>query len=428
MTVTVVIGLQWGDEGKGKVTDYYADRVDYVVRYQGGDNAGHTVVIGKDVFKLHFIPSGVLRKNATVVMGNGMVVDPKGLLDEMNELTSRGADVDNLLISERAHVILPFHKVLDGAEENWKRPGKKIGTTRKGIGPTYSDKASRSGIRFMDLVGDEKRLREKLGIRIDLKKMILQGIYGDSTKLDKGRIIENYVAYGKKLKKHVCDTSLVINRAIDEGKDVLFEGAQGTHLDIDFGTYPYVTSSNTIAGGACAGAGVGPTRIDNVIGVTKAYTTRVGEGPFPTETEGRLGGHLRERGKEFGTTTGRPRRCGWFDTVVVRYSCRLNSPSALALTKLDVLDGLEELRICTAYRYKGKTIKEFPADLEMLQECEPVYETLEGWEGPINRARAFTDLPANAQKYVRRVESFLGVPVMLIGVGPERDEMVLLSR
>lgn len=380
MSTVVLIGAQWGDEGKGKVTDYLSERADMVVRYQGGNNAGHTVVVGDDEFKLHLIPSGILYKDKLCLIGNGVVIDPSVLMEEIKGLQERGINTDNLRISTRAHVILPYHRELDKAEEDSK--GKnKIGTTCRGIGPTYMDKSARVGVRIIDLM-EEDRLAEILEMNIKTKNKILTKVY-DHESFNFNEVFKIAKQYADNLRKYVTDTSLLINDVIDEGKNVLFEGAQGTLLDLDHGTYPYVTSSNPVAAGACLGAGVGPTKINKILGVVKAYTTRVGEGPFLTELMDNLGEMIRQNGREFGTTTGRPRRCGWYDAVITRYAVRINGLTFLAVTKLDVLTGLEKLKICTGYKFEDKILKDFPCSLKTLTKCEPVYEEMPGWQEDI---------------------------------------------
>lgn len=411
MPATVIVGTQWGDEGKGKIVDFLAENADIVARYQGGDNAGHTVVVDGREYRFHLIPSGAIR-GKKVVLGNGMVINPAVLLEEIRRLKENGIEPD-LVISKKAHVIFPFHRRLDALKEK----KEKIGTTKKGIGPAYTDKVARIGVRFGDML-DEQALRAKLEVLVDEKNKELE--YHGEPSIDFQKTLEEYVFYGKLLGRYVGDCSLEINKALDEGKNVLIEGAQGTHLDIDHGTYPFVTSSNTVAGGACTGLGIGPTRINEVVGVAKAYTTRVGAGAFPTELHDKLGEKIREKGGEYGTTTGRPRRCGWFDAVLVKYSCRVNALDWIALTKLDVLTGLKTIKICVAYKdlVTGETTDTFPQTLEELENHEPVYEESPGWsEGDIKEG-----LKGNALKYVRRLEELCGVPIRLVGVGKSRKE------
>ena len=413
-----IVGLQWGDEGKGKITDYFAASVDCVVRYQGGNNAGHTVVIKDKKYKFHLMPSGVLQ-GKKVVIGNGVVVDPEVLLNEIDMLEGSGLEVD-LMVSDRANVIMPYHRMLDGAEENLLG-NKKIGTTKRGIGPCYSDKIARHGIRMRDLLNEEE-LKEKLERVLPIKQKIME-LYG-LEKIDGKKLVEKYLEYGRKLQKYIGDTIYYLNSIIDE-KRVLFEGAQGTLLDIDYGTYPFVTSSNPVTGGICTGAGVPPKKIERVIGVAKAYTTRVGMGPMPTEERGKIGEYLAEKGGEIGTTTGRKRRCGWIDMVALKYACMINGVDEIALTKLDVLDGLEEVKICVAYEYEGKEIAHFPSSLLTLKKCKPVYETMPGWDGAGGKKK-YEELPENAKKYVEYISDHLGVKVSVISTGAKREETIVL--
>jgi len=415
----VVVGTQWGDEGKGKITDYLAETAEVVARYQGGNNAGHTIIFDGNKYKLHLIPSGIFYKDKICVIGNGMVIDPKALVAELDYLHGHGFTTNNLKISDRAHVILPYHIKLDGVEEE-SRGQNKIGTTRKGIGPAYMDKAARIGIRIADLM-DKEEFKEKLARNLIEKNRILEKLYNEEGfKLED--IYEEYLKYAEIIRPYIADTSVVLNDVIDNGNRVLFEGAQGVLLDIDQGTYPYVTSSNPIAGGVTIGSGVGPSKINQVIGVAKAYTTRVGDGPFPTELHDATGDHIREVGFEFGTTTGRPRRIGWFDTVVVRHARRVSGITGLAITKLDTLSGIDKLRICTAYKYKGEILNEFPASLKVLAECEPVYEELEGWSEDITGIRDLNELPATARHYIERITQLTGVPMSIFSVGPDREQ------
>ncbi|AIG28900.1 adenylosuccinate synthase [Brevibacillus sp. 7WMA2] len=419
MSTVVVVGTQWGDEGKGKITDYLAETAEVVARYQGGNNAGHTIIFDGNKYKLHLIPSGIFYKDKICVIGNGMVIDPKALVAELEYLHGHGFTTNNLKISDRAHVILPYHIKLDGVEEE-SRGQNKIGTTRKGIGPAYMDKAARIGIRIADLM-DKEEFKEKLARNLVEKNRVLEKLYNEEGfKLED--IYEEYLKYAEIIRPYVTDTSVVLNDVIDNGNRVLFEGAQGVLLDIDQGTYPYVTSSNPIAGGVTIGSGVGPSKIHQVIGVAKAYTTRVGDGPFPTELHDATGDHIREVGFEFGTTTGRPRRIGWFDTVVVRHARRVSGITGLAITKLDTLSGIDKLRICTAYKYKGEILNEFPASLKVLAECEPVYEELEGWSEDITGIRDLNDLPATARHYIERITQLTGVPMSIFSVGPDREQ------
>jgi adenylosuccinate synthase len=425
MSVTVIVGAQWGDEGKGKITDYLAERSEVVVRYQGGNNAGHTVEKDGVQYKLHLIPSGILYPDKICVIGNGVVVDPSALLKEIEDLKAKGVEVkeDNLKISDRAHVVFPYHIKEDELEEKGKGD-EDLGTTKKGIGPCYRDKTERIGIRMCDLMNAEV-FREKLKKNLERKNKIFKDIYGEEG-FDFEQIFETYREYAERLRPYVTDTSVLLYNLAKEGKKILFEGAQGTLLDLDFGTYPYVTASHPVAGGATIGAGIGPTMIDNVIGVVKAYTTRVGKGPFPTELKDEIGDFLREKGYEYGTTTGRPRRCGWIDIVMLRYAVRVSGITSLALTKLDTLAGLEKIKICTGYKINGKIIEDFPASLEELKMCEPIYEEMEGWSENIQDVRSFEDLPLNAKKYVKRLEELVGVEFSIISVGPEREETIVL--
>ncbi len=428
MPSVVILGAQWGDEGKGKVVDYYAKDADVVVRYQGGCNAGHTVVVNDKKYKFHLIPSGAVQEKR-VIIGNGLVVDLEVLHEEIEALKKEGKKLD-LLISERAHVTLPFHKILDGLEESL-RGKSKVGTTKRGIGPTYTDKIARRGIRMIDLL-NEKILREKLDSLIEMKNKMLRYVFKSDVKIWKEEIIDYCLRFGKNLKKYIGDASLEISRAMKEGKNIIFEGAQGTFLDVDHGTYPFVTSSNPSIGGVFTGTGVGPKGIKTIIGVSKAYTTRVGGGPFPTELRDKIGERIREKGGEFGTTTGRPRRCGWLDAVMLKYAVRINSLEGLAITKLDVLGGLEKVKICVAYEYKGERIEEFPADLDVLRKCKPVYEEFDGWED-LKREEwlkiaeeEYYALPKELRDYLKRIEELTGVPIFLISVGPEREATICL--
>jgi len=431
MPTTVIVGTQWGDEGKGKITDYYAEDADLVVRFQGGANAGHTVQIGGETFKFHLLPSGILRPEKKCVIANGVVVDPEQLLKEIEELKEKGYEVDNLFISERANVIMPYHKIMDGLEESIKG-SMKAGTTKRGIGPCYADKVARFGIRMVDLI-NPAALAEKLDMIVPIKQKLIYAFGGDEF-LSKNEIYKQYANYGERLKRYIIDSSKMINDAIDRGENVLFEGAQGTHLGIDHGIYPYGTSSNTVAGSACTGAGVGPGKIDKVIGVVKAYTSRVGTGPFPTELDGKLAEFIRERGGEFGTTTGRPRRVGWLDLVMVRYSVRVNGLSSLAVTKLDVLGGIRKVKVCTAYKVDGETIEEFPTDMKLLERCVPVYDELDGWKGRkpddwTKTARLGYDaLPDQMKSYLDYMSDHLDTPIDLISIGPGREDTIDLRK
>jgi adenylosuccinate synthase len=421
MTVNLVIGTQWGDEGKGKVVDYFSKDADYVVRFQGGNNAGHTIKVGEEVYKLHLIPSGVIQGKIGII-GNGCVIDPEVLINEIDELTKRGIK-PKLLMSDRVNIIMPYHKILDGAEEQFLGE-KKIGTTRRGIGPCYSDKIARNGIRAIDLKNKET-LSKKLDTIIAIKQRILDA-YEIDKKLDKKEILETYVNFGKRLEGFITSTHIELNKAIKSGKNILLEGAQGTMLDVDYGTYPYTTSSHTIAGGSTIGAGIGPHCIDDIIGIVKAYTTRVGEGPLPTELFDETGRHLQQRGHEFGTTTNRPRRCGWLDLVVIKHSCMISGITKLAITKLDVLDGLKTIKICTSYNLNGKKIDFFPADIEEVKKCKPAYKEFKGWDKIDTKSNKLTDLPKEAQEYIKFIEKETGVPIAVVSIGPGRTETIEL--
>jgi adenylosuccinate synthase len=418
---TILVGTQWGDEGKGKATDLLADRMDFVVRYQGGSNAGHTVRVGDDTFKLHLIPSGILFPHVTPVIADGVVVDPRVLLEEMDGLAERGVDCAKLLISANAHLVMPYHQEIDRVTERYLGR-QQLGTTRRGIGPAYADKAARIGLRVQDLT-DEKIFRQKLEAALKEKNAILSRVY-NRLPLDFERIVGDYMAYGQRMQPHVADTSRLLYQGLREGKRVLLEGAQGTLLDLDHGTYPFVTSSNPVAGGALVGSGLGPKEVDRVIGVTKAYVTRVGSGPFPTEDEGEVGEGMRQRGQEFGTTTGRPRRCGWLDTVLLRYAARINGLTEIFLTKLDVLSGLERVKVCVAYRHGAERYEDFPPHQSIFHKAEPVYEELDGWEENLGEVRSVDGLPGAARKYVSMIEDLGGVAVRTISVGPSREQTV----
>jgi adenylosuccinate synthase len=423
MPAIVIVGAQWGDEGKGKATDILGDRVDYVVRYQGGNNAGHTVVIGDESYALHLLPSGALSDHATSVIGNGVVINPEVLLEEIDGLTARGVWRDRLLISADAHLIMPHHIALDKVTERYLGDAR-IGTTGRGIGPAYSDKASRVGIRMQDLF-DPGILRQKLDLALREKNQVLTKLY-NRRGIDAEAVTEQYLRYGERLGRYVADTGLVLNKALDDKLVVLLEGAQATLLDVDHGTYPFVTSSSPTAGGACAGSGIGPTRVTKVLGILKAYTTRVGAGPFPTELTDAQGEWLRKTGGEYGTTTGRPRRTGWLDTVIARYATRVNGLTDYFVTKLDVLSGLDRVPVCVAYDVDGKRYDEIPMTQTDFHHATPVYEYLDGWWEDISHASEFADLPKAAQAYVRTVEDMIGAPVCAVGVGPRRDQTVQL--
>lgn len=422
MPSTVLIGAQWGDEGKGKIIDLLTEKVDFVVRMQGGSNAGHTVRVGDDEFVLHLIPSGILHEGKTCIIGNGVVVDPQSLFEEIDTLTSEGVRIeDKLLISETAHIIFPYHKLLDVLREKLKG-SKRIGTTGRGISPTYMDKVGYMGIRAIDLL-DREVFREKLRINLHEKNLLLTRVY-DHEPLDFDEIYSQYTAYGERMKPYIQNTEIILNRALKEDKDILFEGAQGALLDVDFGSYPYVTASSTTAGGACTGSGTGPTWIDLVVGVVKAYTTRVGSGPLPTEFSPEADFVDRKRDREYGATTGRPRRCGWFDAVVVKHSVRVNGIGVAALTKLDVLDNVPKIKICTSYQCDGRIIEEFPNSAHVLGRCRPRYEEVDGWMSDTSGVRRYEDLPENARKYVERLSEFIGAPMEIISVGSERSQTI----
>jgi len=425
MSNVIILGAQWGDEGKGKIIDLLTKDADFVVRYQGGNNAGHTVVVGEEEFILHLIPSGILHAGRTCIIGNGLVVDPQALLEEVDLLESKGIEVGpNLLISDQAHLIFPYHKKMDKLKEQKKGKGK-IGTTGRGIGPCYTDKAARCGIRVADLIDDEV-FKSKLRDNIEEKNEIFQKIY-DFEGFTFDEIYKTYVEYRKRISPLTCNCSKVLNDAMRKRKTIIFEGAQGTLLDIDHGTYPYVTSSNATAGGAVIGTGIGPTKIDKVIGVVKAYTTRVGEGPFPTEFGPEMMEKIRKKGKEFGATTGRPRRCGWFDVVLLRHSARINGITEIAVTKLDVLDECDTVKICTAYKLDGDIIEDFPANIDALNRCEPIYEEHPGWNQDTGAATKMRELPSNARRYLERVSRLIGVKIRIVSVGSKRRQHIFVK-
>ena len=424
MTSVVVVGTQWGDEGKGKITDFLSKKADAIARFAGGDNAGHTIKIGDETYKLHLIPSGIFYQDKLSVIGNGLVVNPKSLVTELNGLQARNIDTSNLRISNRAHVILPYHIHQDKVEEA-ARGDKKIGTTAKGIGPCYQDKVARNGIRIADLL-DKEVFEQKLRENLALKNRLFEKFY-EVEGLQFEDIFEEYYEYGQQLAKYVTDTSKVLNDILDQGGKILFEGAQGVMLDIDQGTYPFVTSSNPVAGGVAIGAGVGPNAVSRVVGVCKAYTSRVGDGPFPSELFDEIGSQIREVGREYGTTTGRPRRVGWFDAVVVRHSRRVSGITDLALNSIDVLSGLDTVKICTAYKYKDEIITEYPANLHIIEQCEPIYEELPGWNEDITGVRSLDELPENARKYVERVVELTGINLMTFSVGPAREQTNIVN-
>ncbi|MFD2867390.1 adenylosuccinate synthetase [Kurthia sp. 3B1D] len=423
MTSVVVVGTQWGDEGKGKITDFLSKQADAIARYSGGDNAGHTIQFEGETYKLHLIPSGIFYSDKTSVMGNGMVINPQSLVKELTGLQDRGIDTSNLRISNRAHVILPYHVYQDKVDEE-SRGDAKIGTTCKGIGPCYTDKVQRMGIRVADLL-DKEVFEQKLRSNLEMKNRLFTKFY-EVEPLNFDDMFEQFYEYGQQIAKYVTDTSKVLNDVIDSEGKVLFEGAQGVLLDVDHGTYPYVTSSNPVAGGVTTGTGIGPSAVTRVIGVSKAYTSRVGDGPFPTELFDEVGHQIREVGREYGTTTGRPRRVGWFDSVVVRHSRRVSGITDLALNSIDVLTGLDTVKICVAYDYNGERITEYPANNHIIEDCKPIYEELPGWEEDITGVRRLEDLPENAQNYVKRVSELTGISIATFSVGPDRDQTNVL--
>ena len=425
MAAVVVMGSQWGDEGKGKIVDYLARQADTVVRYGGGSNAGHTVAGGGEEYKLRLLPSGILYPGTLCVIGNGVVVDPEVMLEEMDAMQKRGVDVSGIRLSNRAHIVFPYHRLIDSLSEEL-RGNSKIGTTKRGIGPCYQDKAKRIGIRVCDLMDKDefaKRLKENLAI----KNMELERLYNQAP-LDYGEMLEAYLAYAERLRPYVCDTIALLNEELAAGKRVLFEGAQATMLDLDYGTYPYVTSSHPVSGGIGVGAGVAPGRLKNVVGVVKAYCTRVGAGPFPTEQLNEVGEKLREAGHEYGTVTGRPRRTGWLDAFVVRYAGLLSGITHMAVTRLDILDGFDEIKMCVGYRYQGAPLNEMPASLKVLAEVEPVYETFKGWKQNISGVRAYNELPAEARAYLERLAEYTGIRQGIVSVGPNRDQTIVLEK
>lgn len=423
MANIIVIGAQWGDEGKGKIVDLFTPFFDIVARYQGGHNAGHTVIVGGRKYVLHLIPSGILHPGKLCVIGNGVVIDPEALKREIGELAEGGISCrDRLFISDRAHIILDYHRLAEQGDEE-RRGAERIGTTNRGIGPAYEDKMARRGLRVCDL-GNPRTVRSRVEESARVKHSLLPEAAGGIRVED---ICARAARLGRELQEYFCDTAEILNRAIDGGKSVLFEGAQGTLLDVDHGTYPFVTASSATAGGASTGTGVGPTRIDGVVGISKAYTTRVGEGPFPTELQGGIGEHIRERGQEFGASTGRPRRCGWFDAVVVRYARLINGLGSLVITKMDVLDDLDEIRICTGYRYKGERLRSFPPEVAVLERCEPEYLSVKGWRAPTAGIRDYGELPPLARDYVRRLSDLVETEISVVSTGPDRAETVIVS-
>ena len=422
MSTLVVLGAQWGDEGKGKITDYLSEKVDFVVRYQGGDNAGHTVEIEDKKYKLHLIPSGIFNQDKICILGNGLVINPKSLLEEIRYLKELGISTDNLKISDRAHIIFPYHIKLDQLKEESKG-NNKIGTTVKGIGPCYSDKVERIGLRMADVLDDS--FEEKLRYNIKRKNEVIVKLYNGKA-LDEEEIVREYSRYLKDIKKYIVDSTTLLNQGIDDGKKVLFEGAQGTLLDLDFGTYPYLTSSHPISGGVSIGTGVSPFKLKKALGVVKAYTTRVGRGPFPTELHDETGEAIRVKGHEFGTTTGRPRRCGWLDAVMLKYSTMINGFSSFAVTRLDTLAGFEKVKICVGYELKGEVINTFPSSLEVLAQCKPVYEEVNGWKDEdMIGVTSYDDLPRNAKNYIEKIEKLTGVSVGIVSIGPKRSETLI---
>ncbi|OPZ83906.1 MAG: Adenylosuccinate synthetase [Firmicutes bacterium ADurb.Bin419] len=423
MATRVVIGTQWGDEGKGKYIDMLAQTSDVVVRFSGGNNAGHTIVANGVKYALHLIPSGILHDSKTCIIGNGVVVDPDVLLKEMKELSDKGISTDKLFISDRAHVIMPYHRIIDELQEKF-RGENSIGTTKRGIGPAYADKTERSGIRMCDLI-DEELFVKKVNENVAIKNLIIEKVYGGQA-INADEIISEYLNYAKMLRPHVIDANSVLFNEMENGKSILFEGAQATFLDLDFGTYPYVTSSNPVAGGVCTGAGIGPVYVDEVYGVLKAYTSRVGAGPFPTEQDNEIGDTIRELGWEYGTTTGRPRRCGWLDLVMIRYAARVNGLTGLAINHVDTIGKIPKIKLCVAYKKDGKEIKSFPASLKELAKCEPIYEEFDGWNEDISDVRNYNDLPGNAKRYLERIQEVVGVKIKLIGVGKEREQTIVV--
>jgi adenylosuccinate synthase len=421
MPATVIVGLQWGDEGKGKTTDFLAEQVAMAVRYQGGDNAGHTVVLGDEVFKLRLTPSGVLYPHMTCVIGPGVVVNPETLIGELDMLTARGIATNNVRVSTNAHVIMPYHVALDRAMEA-RLDGDKVGTTNRGIGPTYADRASRLGLRMEDLL-DEAIFRQRLARVLPDKNTLLASMAGGE-RFETESLVRQAMAWGERLRPHLADTTWLVQEALHRGDHVILEGAQGTLLDIDHGSYPFVTSSNPIAGGACTGGGIGPLQVDEVIGVMKAYSTRVGSGPYPTELHDATGARIAERGNEFGTVTGRPRRVGWFDAVPLRYAVAVNSVSSIMLNKIDILSGIDRILLCVAYEIDGRRVESWPSSAEVLARATPIYETFPGWSEPINAVRTLAELPENARRYVSALEAVAGVPIVLVSVGPERTQTI----
>ena len=424
MSTVVITGTQWGDEGKGKIVDYLASQADTVVRFQGGSNAGHTVAVNGEEYKLRLLPSGILYKGTHCVIGNGVVVDPQCMLEEMDAMTAKGIDVSGIRLSNRAHVVLPYHKIIDGIGDEG-RGANKIGTTKRGIGPCYIDRDDRIGIRVCDLI-DKEEFAKKLKEILPSKNLILEKIYNHAP-LDYNEILKEYEGYADRLRPYVCDTIALLNEEVDANRKILFEGAQATMLDIDYGTYPYVTASHPISGGVAVGAGIAPKKINKVVGVVKAYCTRVGEGPFPTEQLNEVGNKLREAGHEYGTVTGRPRRTGWLDACVVRYAGLLSGIDYMAITRLDILDGFDEIKMCVNYKYNGDILNEMPASLKVLGAVEPVYETFEGWKTDISKIRSYEELPENAKKYIKRMAEVTNIKIGIVSVGPNRDQTIVVA-
>lgn len=424
MASVIIVGTQWGDEGKGKIVDYLANKAQYVVRSQGGSNAGHTVVVDNVKYKLRLLPSGILHKDKVCIIGNGVVIEPKVFLSEIDGLIERKVNMSNLKISNRAHVLMPYHKILDELQEE-DLGENKLGTTKNGIGPCYMDKASRLGIRIVDLMNKEV-FAKKLKFNVELKNKLLKKLYNHDG-INYEELLKEYLEYAERLRPYVADTTTILNKAIKEKKNILFEGAQATMLDLDHGTYPFVTSSYPAAGGACTGSGVGPRKIDNVIGVVKAYSTRVGEGPFPSELFDDVGQFIRDKGGEYGTVTGRARRCGWLDACVIKYASYINGLDSVAITRLDILDELEKLKICVAYKYNGEILEDYPADLDILSKVEPVYEEFDGWKTSTTNIREYDKLPENAKKYLKRLSEVIDTEISIVSVGAGRDETIIIK-
>ena len=424
MASVIIVGTQWGDEGKGKIVDYLANKAQYVVRSQGGSNAGHTVVVDNVKYKLRLLPSGILHKDKVCIIGNGVVIEPKVFLSEIDGLIEKKVNMSNLKISNRAHVLMPYHKILDELQEE-DLGENKLGTTKNGIGPCYMDKASRLGIRIVDLMNKEV-FAKKLKFNVELKNKLLKKLYNHEG-INYEELLKEYLEYADRLRPYVADTTTILNKAIKEKKNILFEGAQATMLDLDHGTYPFVTSSYPAAGGACTGSGVGPRKIDNVIGVVKAYSTRVGEGPFPSELFDDVGQFIRDKGGEYGTVTGRARRCGWLDTCVIKYASYINGLDSIAITRLDILDELKKLKICVAYKYNGEILEDYPADLDILSKVEPVYEEFDGWKTSTTNIREYDKLPENAKKYLKRLSEVIDTEISIVSVGAGRDETIIIK-